>query len=41
MNLWPDSKYLIQVERKFSDSISFQDIYGYEEIKKIKKKPSP
>lgn len=28
MNLWPDSNILIQIERKFSDSLSYEDING-------------
>lgn len=28
MNLWPDSSVLIQIERKFSDSLTYEDIHG-------------
>ena len=28
MNLWPDSNVLIQIERKFSDSLTYEDIHG-------------
>lgn len=31
MNLWPDSNILIQIERKFSDSLSYEDIHGVDE----------
>lgn len=37
MNLWPDAKILVQIERKFSDSLSYEDINGVEEAQKKKK----
>lgn len=31
MNLWPDASVLVQIQRKFSDSLTFEDIHGVEE----------
>lgn len=36
MNLWPNADWLIQIERKFSQSLSAEDIAG-EEAKPTKK----
>jgi hypothetical protein len=36
MNLWPNADWLIQIERKFSQSLSTEDIAG-EEVKLVKK----
>lgn len=30
MNLWPDANVIVQIERKFSDSLNYEDIYGVE-----------
>lgn len=37
MNLWPSADILVQIERKFSDSLSYFDIHGIEEELKKKK----
>ena len=37
MNLWPIADILIQIERKFSDSLSYLDIHGIDEPPKRKK----
>lgn len=37
MNLWPNADVLVQIERKFSDSLSYEDINGVEEVQKKKK----
>ena len=30
MNLWPNADVLVQIERKFSDSLTYEDINGVE-----------
>ena len=37
MNLWPSEEWLIQIERKFSQSLSIEDLTGQEVIVKQKK----
>ncbi len=31
-DLFPLPEFIIQIERKYSDSLSFEDIYGYENV---------
>jgi hypothetical protein len=37
MNWWPEAKWLVQIERKFSDSLSYEDVNGEVPIKQPKK----
>lgn len=36
MNLWPDAEILVQIERKYSQSLTYEDINGEKEDKKQK-----
>ncbi len=37
MNLWPIAEWLVQIERKYSQSLSYQDLNGEEQVK-VKKR---
>ena len=37
MGLWPSADVLVQIERKFSDSLSYLDIHGVDEPQKRRK----
>ena len=38
MNLWPKADILIQIERKYSQSLNHEDIYGEKDDKSKKHK---